>query len=164
MTEKILDSEDWAVDSGFESYRKWVIRTGTLMFRRLILTNPPTEAKLAEIRDDDPPVIARIDYGRWLADCECGGAELVSFKDPFFFCLSCGNFSCGGRARKVEFPRIRAAIESELLRRPVKSNTPNTTRFMQALTSKPMVGELGRHWSPGISLAQLRKENEQLEK
>ncbi|MHB0922612.1 MAG: hypothetical protein ACYC3H_01430 [Bellilinea sp.] len=52
----------------------------------------------------DSEVVARIDHGRWIADCECNGAEYVDPGEPVFFCLSCLNGSNGGRLRPVKFP------------------------------------------------------------
>ena len=64
------------------------------------------------------PVFARIDYGRWLADCECGGAEYVDPETPVFFCQACGNRSTSGRARPVIFPENREQIEAETMEKP----------------------------------------------
>jgi len=64
------------------------------------------------------PVYARIDWGRWIADCECGGAEYVDHEEPLFFCMSCGNSGTSGRARKVIFPKNREAIEIETMKHP----------------------------------------------
>jgi len=50
------------------------------------------------------PVIARIDHGRWIADCECKGAEYVDPDEPIFFCLSCLNAAHQGVLRPVVFP------------------------------------------------------------
>lgn len=61
-------------------------------------------------------VTARIDHGRWIADCECNGAEYVDPDEPIFFCLSCMNAANGGKLRPVKFPpvKIRAKIEARL--------------------------------------------------
>ena len=61
-------------------------------------------------------VIARIDHGRWIADCECKGAEYVDPEEPVFFCLSCLNAGNNGQMRPVKFPpaSARAKIEAEL--------------------------------------------------
>ena len=62
------------------------------------------------------PVTARIDHGRWIADCECRGAEYVDPDEPIFFCLSCMNTEYQGQVRPVQFPapEIRAQIEAGL--------------------------------------------------
>jgi len=85
-------------------------------------------------------VIARIDTGRWVADCPlgCGGAEMVSVHAPFFTCLSCGS---GGLWWPVVFPSNREAIEKELLkRRDVRSWS----------------------WNPDESVAVLRRQTKKL--
>lgn len=33
--------------------------------------------------------LARIDAGRWVADCPCGSAQVVSPTDPRMFCVDC---------------------------------------------------------------------------
>lgn len=62
-------------------------------------------------------VTARIDHGRWIADCEdCNGAEYVDPGEPVFFCISCLNRNHGGALRPVRFPEAaaRAKIEAQL--------------------------------------------------
>lgn len=62
--------------------------------------------------DSDHPVFARLEVGRWIADCKCGGAEYVDPADPIFFCMSCGNTEYGGAIRPVVFPEKRNEIEA----------------------------------------------------
>jgi hypothetical protein len=64
------------------------------------------------------PVYARIDWGRWIADCECGGAEMVDPGEPLFFCCACGNSTTSGRARKVVFPNNRIEVENKTMEQP----------------------------------------------
>ena len=61
-------------------------------------------------------VLARLDAGRWIADCPmgCGGAEKVSQADPVFLCLSCGSDE---KWWPVAFPKTIKAIERELTKR-----------------------------------------------
>lgn len=56
-------------------------------------------------------VFAYVNHGRWVADCLCGGAELVSEGEP----MLCG--SCGA-IRQVVWPNNSSAIESALEDRP----------------------------------------------
>jgi hypothetical protein len=49
---------------------------------------------------------ARIDAGRWVADCPCGSAQVVSPDDPRMFCVEC---LTGWHA--VTFPADPAAAE-----------------------------------------------------
>ncbi len=92
------------------------------------------------------PVIARIDFGRWLADCECGGAEYVDPDEPIFFCISCGNAAVSGRARQVIFPEDRKAIEDEVMARPV-NKVGGMDKIDQQFKAVP-IGE-PRNWKRG---------------
>jgi hypothetical protein len=89
------------------------------------------------VDDTAPRVVARVAHNRWVADCECGGAETVADGHPFF-CFSCHNFGHNGRARLVEFPPRPAAVEAYLLRRP---------------------DPLQRNWEPTETLDDLRAQN-----
>jgi len=62
------------------------------------------------------PVFARLDAGRWIADCPmgCNGAEMVTTVDPIFLCLSCG---CGDMWWPGEFPPNKMALDNNLKRR-----------------------------------------------
>ena len=83
-------------------------------------------------------VAARLEHGRWIADCPfCNGAEVVSRQAREFFCLTCGMVSNGGHPMRVIFPRERAEIE----------------RVLQARGSR------NQHWRPGDSLDELRAMN-----
>ena len=100
----------------------------------------------------DPPVqafvnaAAQVGYremsGRWIAHCECGGAELIDVEQPIFMCCSCFNEAHHRQWRNVIVPENRAAIETILAERP---------------------GQY-RFWSPGESIEQLQFENEELSK
>lgn len=88
----------------------------------------------------DVPIAARIDAGRWLADCPvgCGGAEMVSAADPVFLCISCGS---DDKWWPVVFPGNRTVIEAEIIKRSDVN---------------------GWAWTPGETLAQLRAETTRL--
>lgn len=90
-----------------------------------------------------PAVQARVDHGRWIADCPdlgCQGAELVSFDNPVFFCCACRNASVGGNLLPVLVPgpQKRRSIEVYLRARPVPDN---------------------RNWFPNETVAELRDQN-----
>ena len=69
------------------------------------------------------PVIAVINHGRWLAHCECGGAELVNpVSGAGFYCLSCYNEGNKGKPRPVDVPDKVRFIENQLLKRPHQKN------------------------------------------
>lgn len=58
-------------------------------------------------------VTARIDAGRWVADCPyCAGGEVVSKTAKVFFCQSCGMVADGGRVRVVVFPEDLKGVEA----------------------------------------------------
>lgn len=64
-----------------------------------------------------------VNHGRWVADCPdpaCGGAELVSFDNPFFFCCECRNSHVQHDLIPVRLPKpgVRGEIEAYLRARP----------------------------------------------
>lgn len=84
---------------------------------------------------------AYVNWGRWVADCPtpgCNGALIVSHEDPRFYCPYCFNDPEAGRFLAVAFPAARAAIEAELLKRPLLEQ---------------------RNWRPGETAADLRRQN-----
>jgi hypothetical protein len=52
---------------------------------------------------------ARIDQNRWVADCVCGSAQVVSPTDPRYACTECGWGWCA-----LTFPADPAAVEASL--------------------------------------------------
>ncbi len=119
---------------------------GICLRRGLGVPQRPSEATISGT------VLARVDWGRWLADCPnalcANGAEMVSVQTPVFICASCGSPESGGKWYAVKFPCNKAAIERELLLRPAVA----------------LIGDVrvGRGWAPGQSLAALRAEREAL--
>jgi hypothetical protein len=83
---------------------------------RIIVLATRFNHKFVNDRVAGVPVNARIDWGRWIADCECGGAEYVDPNEPLFFCMSCGNKITSGRARKVIFPKNIDEIETKTMK------------------------------------------------
>lgn len=65
--------------------------------------NPPSGILLGE------RVYARINHGRWVADCVCGSAQIVTPADPRFACPECGY----GWAQ-IQFPARPEAAEAEV--------------------------------------------------
>lgn len=103
--------------------------------RRTRIQNILAAFGLPPISDWTPrgTVEAEINHGRWIARCQCGGAECVDPDWPFLVCCS-----CGAGPQNIRFPRDRKQIESELLKRPDRTT---------------------RNWRPGETLADLRQEN-----
>jgi len=72
-------AQDWSQVPGAELVYKWV---ETRFGWRVTV---PTETV-----PDDPGVYARIDDGRWIAECDnCASAWMVSVADPRFGCAQC---------------------------------------------------------------------------
>jgi hypothetical protein len=68
--------------------------------------------------DEDRPVRARVDAGRWIADCDvCGSATVVDPDDPRLFCVVCAtNLPTELAWRPVVFPAKarRERLEADL--------------------------------------------------
>ena len=89
---------------------------------------------------DTEPYEARIEHGRWLADCpNCRGAENVTADEPVMYCCSCGNEHLEGQLAPVHFPEDKQRKKLERL-----------------LTKRPRQNQ---NWSPGESIEQLMAEN-----
>ncbi len=71
----------------------------------------------AEIGPYALPVV--VNHGRWVVECPCGGAQLASRTDRRFLCVDCRNVLFGGKWVAVEWPERAAALEAELMRRPL---------------------------------------------
>jgi len=87
--------------------------------------------------DDTPIVYARVNHGRWIADCPfCTGSEMVWFEEPSaFFCFSCRNKAVDGHLLRVDIPKNYMKIEDILLiRHPVNRNWQGET--LSALKSE----------------------------
>lgn len=92
---------------------------------------------------DGTVAIARVDHGRWIADCPtdgCNGAEFVSLSGQPFFCTECRNAATGNVPVPVVLPDEKTCdlIARYLVPRPVPAN---------------------RNWNPGETVKQLQQEN-----
>ena len=58
----------------------------------------------------DETYYARINQNRWIADCVCGSAQVVSPTDPRYACVECGWGWCA-----VIYPADVAAVEASLM-------------------------------------------------
>lgn len=146
MNDRILTGSDRARELGFKSYREWIL---TLAEK----TGHPWDGETMS----DSDVYARVDFGRWVADCELGHASYVEPSDPVFYCYMCGNEPAEyGKARGVIFPENREAIERELLQRKVRLVTGLPAKLKSQPTQVAMnsTGEKGlpRSWRPGESV------------
>lgn len=103
----------------------------------------PLPPAITEIEGE---VLARVNQGRWIADCVvegCGGAIVVSEVTPLFYCPYCGNADNNGKWYRVIFPAQKQAIEAILLKRPARDG----------------FRAVHRNWEYGESLSKLRAEN-----
>ena len=71
-------AQDWSQVPGAELVFKWV------EYRMGWRVPVPTEWV-----PNNPGLYARIDDGRWIAECTCGAAWVVSVLDPRFACPQC---------------------------------------------------------------------------
>jgi hypothetical protein len=70
-----------------------------------------------------PPVVARVDHGRWIVDCDlqdaarkrvCRAAQYAHPDDRRLYCHVCNNQAVGGRWRLVVWPADRGGVEAPL--------------------------------------------------
>lgn len=82
-----------------------------------------------------PPLVAYVNWGRWVIDCRCGSGAAVELRKREAYC-----FECGGIHRDVQLPPadILTQIESVLERRTHLS---------------------AQNWSPTETVDDLRAEN-----
>ena len=109
-----------------------------------------------------PPVMAKLNSGRYVADCECQGAEYVDPDEPIFYCIACANHEHGPKARPVLFPpAAKLALLNELaMKRPVKELRGNNP-IDRAFHAIPVAGVgWSRSWNPGQEPADLEQENQ----
>jgi len=160
MEEKIITALDYAKRDNSRTVREHLEKLMVKIGRRY---DTPLNGQ-----PKGKPVAAEVNYGRWIARCpDCNGAEDVDPSEPIFYCFSCGNFTNNGRPRAVIFPsaKERKAIETELLKRPVKikGGTNALDRLVNAvpeiMTDKMI---LSRSWLPGETLADLKTQNKAL--
>lgn len=152
---KLISAKHVAIREGFTDRREWI------RSKSIGLTENGMIAQGWQGEVDGKAVNARIDFGRWLADCPfCGGAEYVDPDDPVFFCLSCGMISNNAKALPVVFPANIDEIEAMLMKRPVKE-LPYGGVIERALYARPMIAGLGRSWQPGETVADLKKQNKE---
>lgn len=153
---RILTAKDYAKREGTRSVKERIRKKCTRANDkgRVMLDTPFVDEK-----PTGKPVKAEINAGRWIARCECGGAEAVDPEEPIFYCFACGNFSTKGRPRAVTFPENREAIEAEILKRAVILG--QGTNLIARLVNAQPVG-YPRAWIPEESLADLKEQNQEM--
>ncbi len=90
---------------------------GISMLEYLISNARRNDVPIPSENSDMGTVKARLHRGRWIVDCpesDCFGACVVTSLDPVYFCPDCGS-----GWYKVIFPKNKAKIEEEVLKRRV---------------------------------------------
>lgn len=82
--------------------------------RQINVAGPPVSRPLGEA-PDAAPVYARMNYARWLGDCDCASAVLLfrGVAGKWFWCPACGNASTSGKLRPVMWPKDRDRIDTD---------------------------------------------------
>lgn len=93
------------------------------------------------------PVLAFVDFGRWVAKCECGGLGYVDPDTPIYFCVRCGNGGTGC-ARPVQFPANLDEIEEMILMIDVVEQGGGNA-IERARLARPVDLSRPRNWYPG---------------
>ena len=159
---KIINAKDYMKREHVKSMKERINKICTAMMKRGVLETP-----FVDCEPIGKPVYAEVNFGQWVARCQCGGAETIDPDEPIFYCFSCGNFDNHGKPRMVIFPSKKEIkdIETVLLKRPViiKGGTHVIERTVNA---EPVIiddkGVLSRSWLPGETAKDLRKENESI--
>lgn len=155
MADKIYTGRDLAQRDGWTTHAEWI----TQLCRRMAhLLETPFSGKVS-----GEPIYAYVDFGRWIAACECGGHEYVDPDEQIFYCFSCGNRAVQGDARPVIFPDARDEIERLLLRRPIDDRA-GINALDRALKAKPLIPGLSRSWLPHETPAELRRQNREIKR
>ena len=158
--EKIITALDYAKREGASTVRERIALLCQKRVERNLLDTPMKGEPTGKV------IKAEINFGQWIAKCpDCNGAEAVDPSEPIFYCFSCGNYKQNGRPRKVEFPKDREEIEKLVLARPIKIGM-GTHNIERVTLAKPTIwtkfGPLSRSWVPGETVADLKKQNEDI--
>lgn len=104
----------------------WADKFGGRSLEAQALKNPSFAGERTPPADGvslDASAVARVNGGRWIADCPagCGGCEYVNFNDLRFFCCECRNAAWGNHPIPVVAPDadLRGEIEAVLKLRPI---------------------------------------------
>lgn len=160
-----LDKIEQEQQAGLGSYLNYKERIRELAKKHGV----PWDGKICK----GPPIWARIERGRWIADCDfevqgirCNGAEWVTPGEPFY-CVKCGNAKTNGQARPVIFPENKENIEAAVMERPLINMAPGAHPVLQTLGGIPALGiqtdqgmlVVGREWHPGETVKDLRDQH-----
>jgi hypothetical protein len=149
---KLIDATDIARRDKKSGVREWLMETSVLKMSQ----------RGGDVcwdgSVDGEPVDVLVNKGRVLARCGvCGGYEYVCKAEPIFFCLSCAN-NGSAAAKPVRFPDDWDRIERALIARPILPGY-GRNEIEAVLSSRPVIRNLTRTWTPGKSAEQLEAEN-----
>ena len=152
--DKIISSLDIAKYYGFSTTREWMMDHSRKLHEKgicpVVFSGKINNAIIA---------IARIDHGRWIADCPaCKKAMYVDPQEKILVCVTCGNEGTG-TAVMVEFPENYQKIENALLMRPVISNREEKNILIRVIQEQPSIPGFYRNWKSGIAVERLESEN-----
>ena len=158
----IITARHYCARDGVSSVRERILMLRNDQARKKNIAIPIQMDKLST-----RPVVARIELGQWIADCDCGGCEFVDPDEPIFFCMSCGNRNDASMLRPVEFPPEdqRLEIEQLILARPV-NDLRGLDDLERAHMAKPLIIDensnfiLTRTWDAGEAIEHLKEENQ----
>jgi len=151
----MITAKDLCKRDGCKTHKEWILRRSNILKKKRLLDTPFT----GDIINKDP-VHAIVDWGRWIAKCECGGVEYVCKEEKLFYCFSCGNYKQKGKGRKVIFPNKSkmARIEQILQEREVVRKA-GTELLGRVLCSQPKIKGLSRKWNKDETLNDLKRQN-----
>lgn len=115
---------------------------------------------LPELNPDNlgPPVLARIDLGRWLVDCDaCRAAVVIDTDDLVFICPACGS---SGKWQEITMPTPddKAKIEEILLLRPGFRDANKNRFWFPNETIDDLLNQNREHGAPVPEWARTPKE------
>lgn len=122
----------WArIDGPAQSYRHLgVVSEATYRTTQVRML---AERGITSHHDDERPMRAYVNHGRWIIDCPCMNGVIVSREWGSACC-----FACGAVYVTLAFPAESDAIEAALLARPYRHQ---------------------QNWFPGETVADLQREN-----
>jgi hypothetical protein len=161
MEERILTAQDAARSLGYtdSSSREWIISHAHMLFNSKHVRFDCTGDTMKRYS-----VHAKIDFGRWLADCPiCSRSNYVDPADPVFYCFGCGNQGSGNFV-PVVFPEDINKITALVLARPMIFDETDENPISRAINARPFFPGLVRNWDVEQSIDDLVRANEIMEK
>jgi len=160
MDDKILTAQDAARSLGYTdaSSREWLMSHAHMLFVKKHVRFDCHGETMKRYS-----VHAKIDFGRWLADCPiCSRSNYVDPADPIFYCFGCGNQGSGCFV-PVVFPVEIDQITALVLARPMIFDETDKDPVSRAINARPFYPGLVRNWDVDQSVEDLVKVNSVME-